>query len=103
MRLLIHIEDRANTLYSITIVLLNAYTIFIIVSCSPSGTVPNLKIKTRVREDLRQILILARIRAIAKLSQFESAKKDALQLLPTIFLNKSLQGLEKLKLYEYDF
>jgi hypothetical protein len=76
------------------ITVLNADVILIIVSHSPTGAIANPKIKTRVREDLRQILLLARIRAIAKLSQFESAKKDALQLLPMIFFNKSPQGLK---------
>lgn len=45
----------------------------------------NKSIKTRVRESLRDALSLCRLRAIARLSQLESAKEDSLKLLPRIF------------------
>ena len=41
---------------------------------------------SQVSDHLRKILLLSRVTAIARLSQFESAKKDALLLLPEIFL-----------------
>ena len=52
---------------------------------SAVGTVVPKAIKTRVRESIRDIICLCRLRAIAKLRQYDSAKKDAILLLPIIF------------------
>ena len=53
--------------------------------CSAVGTVVPKAIKTRVRESIRNIICLCRLRAIAKLRQYNSAKKDAILLLPSLF------------------
>jgi tetratricopeptide (TPR) repeat protein len=40
-----------------------------------------------IKEELRHLLILTRIKAMTRLSQLESARNDAVSLLPEIFLN----------------
>lgn len=55
---------------------------------------------SQVSDHLRKILLLSRVTAIARLSQFESAKKDALALLPEIFLVASGYNFENRLLYK---
>ena len=49
-------------------------------------------VRSRVSENLWNLLTLARVRAIARLSQYETARNDAIMLLPLIFKTESTQN-----------
>ena len=56
------------------------------------GGVVQETVKSRVSDNLWNLLTLARIRAIARLSQYETAKNDAITLLPSIFKKEIIQN-----------
>ena len=56
------------------------------------GGVVQETVKSRVSDNLWNLLTLARIRAIARLSQYGTAKNDAITLLPSIFKQEVIQN-----------
>ena len=62
------------------------------ISFSVVGGIVLETVRSRVSENLWNLLTLARVRAIARLSQYETARNDAIMLLPLIFKTESTQN-----------